>query len=231
MARLHPLLKQALPLLPASMPVHLFTRHSVRELATDGFADYRLPLTPAGVAMARSWGADLGRPISCFSSSPVGRCVDTAKAMMEGGIEAGLLETPLEIERSMVLVEPGCYVEDVARVGPHFLKMGALNFINRHLNEGMDGLLSPHDGRKKLLNFMREREPQPGALAVHVSHDTILIAFVASLLGLDQVNEKDWPWMMEGCWLWFDDRELHWIWRGEWQRRPLDQLFEEPVRP
>jgi broad specificity phosphatase PhoE len=225
MARLHPRLKDALPILPATAPVHLFTRHSVRELAKDGFADYRLPLTVEGVAIARQWGADLGRPVSRFSSSPVGRCVDTAVAMMEGGIEAGLLAEPLEIERSMVLVEPGCYVEDVALVGPHFMKLGALRFINHHLSEGLEGLLSPEAGRQKLLGFLQARQPAPGSLAVHVSHDTILIAFVASLLGMNQVTEQDWPWMMEGIWLWFDERELHWIWRGEWRRRPLDELL------
>jgi broad specificity phosphatase PhoE len=225
MARLHPRLKDALPILPATTPVHLFTRHSVRELAKDGFADYRLPLTEEGIAIARQWGSELGRPVTRFSSSPVGRCVDTASAMMAGGIDAGLLSAPLEIERSMVLVEPGCYVEDVALVGPHFMKLGALRFINHHLSDGLQGLLSPQAGREKLLGFLRARQPEPGSLAVHVSHDTILIAFVASLLGLSEVTEKDWPWMMEGVWLWFDEQELHWVWRGEWRRRHLDELL------
>ena len=228
MARLHPTLKQALSLLPKTQPVHLFTRHSVRELAKDGFADYRLPLTAEGVVMARSWGAGLGRPLSRLSSSPVGRCVDTAQAMMEGALEAGLLAAPVEIERSMMLVEPGCYVEDIAAVGPHFMKLGALRFINHHISDGLEGLLSPEAGRQKLLGFLQARQPEPGALAVHVTHDTIIIAFVASLLGLNQVSEQDWPWMMEGVWLWFDDRELHWIWRGEWHRRSLAELLPTP---
>src|SRR5690606_4981580 len=143
-----------------------------------GFADYRLPLTPEGVAMARDWGAALGRPLFRVSSSPVGRCVDTARAMMVGAVAAGLLEAPLEIERSMTLVEPGCYVQDVAQVGPHFMRLGALRFINQHLREGMAGLLSPQQGRAKLLRFLQERGPAPGSLALHVTHDTIIIAFV-----------------------------------------------------
>jgi hypothetical protein len=43
---------------------------------------------------------------------------------------------------------------------------------------------------------------------------------------LDKISERDWPWMMEGLWLWFDERELHWIWRGEWQRRELQSLLQ-----
>ncbi|PKM22356.1 MAG: histidine phosphatase family protein [Gammaproteobacteria bacterium HGW-Gammaproteobacteria-14] len=225
MARLHPQLKAALPLLPETVPVHLFTRHSVRELAKDGFADYRLPLTPEGVTMARQWGGELGRPIDRLFSSPVGRCVDTAAAMMEGGMAAGLVKAPLTVEQSMTLVEPGCYVEDVQLVGPHFLKLGALGFINQHLCDGLEGLLTPEQGRRKLLNYLRDRQPDAGSLSVHVTHDTIIIAFLAGLFGQQRVSEQDWPWMMEGVWLWFDDHELHWVWRGEWHRRNLDQLI------
>ncbi len=221
MARLHPNLKDALTLLPQQRPVHLFTRHSVRELSPDGFADYRLPLTEEGVNMARAWGAELGRPVAAFYSSPVGRCVDTAAALQQGGREAGLIDQELPIHTCMELVEPGCYVEDINTVGPHFLRMGAVAFINHHLREGMQGLLSPRDGKRKLIQYLRMRDPQPGALAVHVTHDTILMAFVASLLGLQQVDDKDWPWMMEGLWLWLDEQHMHWVWRGEQGRESL----------
>jgi len=221
MARLHPNLKDALALLPQQHPVHLFTRHSVRELSPDGFADYRLPLTPEGVRMAQGWGAELGRPVSAFYSSPVGRCVDTAAALQLGGREAGLINAELPIETCMELVEPGCYVQDINLVGPQFFKMGAVAFINHHLSGGMEGLLSPQDGKSKLIQYLRQRDPQPGELAVHVTHDTILMAFVASLLGMPQVCEQDWPWMMEGLWLWLDDQHLHWVWRGAQGREEL----------
>ena len=215
MARLHPTLQPALDLLPDDQPLHLFTRHSVRELASNGFADYRLPLTEEGVRMAEAWGSELRHPMSAFYSSPVGRCVDTAIALRTGGLRAGLASHELPIEKRMELVEPGCYVEDINSVGPAFLRMGAVAFINHHLSDGMPGLLTPEAGQEKLVRYLAARSPAPGTLAVHVTHDTILMAFVASLLGLSQVDEKDWPWMMEGLWLWFDDTALHWIWRGE----------------
>lgn len=215
MARLHPNLKDALALLPTERPVHLLTRHSVRELSPDGFADYRLPLTEEGVRMAEDWGGELGRPISAFYSSPVGRCVDTATALQAGGLGAGLIEDALPVTTCLELVEPGCYVEDIRLVGPHFLRMGAVPFINFHLSEGMEGLLTPEQGKRKLIQYLEARNPLPGQLAVHVTHDTILMAFVASLLGLREVSEKDWPWMMEGLWLWQEEHALHWIWRGQ----------------
>lgn len=215
MARLHPRLQDALPLLPIDRPVHLLTRHSVRELAKNGFADYRLPLTPEGVAMARDWGRQLPRPVAAFHSSPVGRCVDTALAMYEGGRERGLAGHDLEVRHETVLVEPGCYVEDIMRVGPLFFELGAVGFINRHLQGDLAGVLEPEAGLYKLGQYLREREPGGGELAVHVTHDTILAAFMAGLAGREQISEADWPWMMEGAWLWFEDERLHWVWRGE----------------
>lgn len=214
MARLHPQLESGLALLPDDRPLHLLTRHSVRELARNGFADYRLPLTAEGVRLAREWGARLPKPVASWHSSPVGRCVDTARALAEGAGEPDASSEP-EIEQVMSLVEPGCYVEDISRVGPLFLKLGAMGFLNRHLQEEVDGLLTPAQGRIKILDYLRQREPPVGQLAVHVTHDTILMAFIAELQGLAEIDEQHWPWMMEGVWLWFEENTLHWVWRGE----------------
>ncbi|MEQ9507797.1 MAG: histidine phosphatase family protein [Alloalcanivorax xenomutans] len=221
MARLHPRLLHALNLLPSDRPVHLLTRHSVRELAKNGFADYRLPLTPEGIELARDWGGQLARPVSAFYSSPVGRCVDTAKAMAEGALRAGLIDRPMDVLTDNTLVEPGCYVQDMNRVGPTFLKMGAMRFLNRHLQNPFEGMLSPADGCAKLAGYLRDREPGRGELAVHVTHDTILAVLVAELEGRRSINQDDWPWMMEGLWVWFQDGGMHWVWRGERGHRPL----------
>ena len=215
MARLHPQLEPGLALLPSDRPLHLLTRHSVRELAKNGFADYRLPLTPEGIRLAREWGQRLPLRLASLHSSPVGRCMDTARALAEGAGKAGLHQGEVQVEQVMALVEPGCYVEDIGRIGPLFLKLGAIGFLNRHLRDNLEGLLTPSQGRSKLLGYMRERQPPAGQLAVHVTHDTILMAFVADLLGLDQVDDGHWPWMMEGAWLWFEDASVHWVWRGK----------------
>lgn len=212
MARLHPSLADALPLLPQDRPVHLFTRHSVREKSPQGFADYRLPLTAEGVTLAKNWASQLQRPVRAFYSSPVNRCVDTARAMAETCISAKDELPP--IETTHLLVEPGCYVVDISLAGPVFMKQGAMGFLNHHLSAGVEGVLSPQQGQQKLVAHFRERDAQAGELVVHVTHDTILAAFMASLLGLKHLTSSDWPWMMEGAWLWFADDHLHWIWRG-----------------
>ena len=51
-----------------------------------------------------------------------------------------------------------------------------------------------------------------GSLTVHVTHDTILAAFIYHLIGRDHLREQDWPWMLEGAWLWFEEPDtVCWI--------------------
>lgn len=220
MASLHPAQQTGLDFLPADRPLLLLTRHSVRELAPNGVASYDLPLTAEGIALAEDWGRQLDRPVHAFHSSPVGRCVDTARAMARG---AGL---ELPVQTTMTLVEPGCYVHGLHHVGPLFLQLGPLAFANRHFSETLPGILSPAAGAAKLLRHLQATQGPAGSLTVHVTHDTILAAFIYHLLARREIAQDDWPWMMEGAWLWFDaDHTLHWVWRGEPGRHSLPVLL------
>lgn len=222
MATLHPFQHSGLELAPANSSLILLTRHSVREFAPNGIAGYDLPLTAEGVALAESWGGQLLRPLHAFHSSPVGRCMDTARAMMRG---AGLT---MDIQPSMNLVEPGCYVHKVHEVGPLFLELGPLAFANRHLSENLPGILNPAEGAAKISRYLQAHQGPVGSLTVHVTHDTILAAFVYYLMNRQQISEEDWPWMMEGVWLWFDaDNALHWVWRGQPGSRALPSLLSD----
>jgi broad specificity phosphatase PhoE len=207
--RLHPALLPSLDRLPDHVPVALLTRHSIREESENRFATYELPLTPEGVALAKAWGERLSRPIAGLYSSPVGRCVATAEAIAEG---AGIA---LPIHTRTTLVEPGSYVQDIGMVGGLFFKLGPIGFANKHLRNEVRGVLSPQDGARQLLNYLRQHQGDPGSLAVHVTHDTILAAFIYYLRGENQLENDHWPWMMEGAFLWFDDDAAHWLWRGE----------------
>ncbi len=207
--RLHPALLPSLAELPADLPVALLTRHSIREEPANRFATYDVPLTPEGVALAQAWGELLPRPLARLYSSPVGRCVATAEAMAMG---AGLA---LPVETCSALVEPGSYVQDMHQVGGLFFKLGPLGFANKHLRNEVRGVLSPQEGARRLLQHLQQGLGDPGTLAVHVTHDTILAAFIYFLRGQKELEQSHWPWMMEGAFLWFDDDMAHWLWRGE----------------
>lgn len=217
MAALHPDMAPAMALLPTDRPLLLFTRHSVRESAPNGIAGYDLPLTAEGIRLAEDWGGQLPRPLHSLHSSPVGRCVDTATALARGAGRPGL-----DVRTSLTLVEPGCYVHAVGQVGPLFLQLGPLAFANRHFRESLRGILTPEQGGAKLLRHLQESQGPVGTLTVHVTHDTILAAFIYHLMGREQLHEDDWPWMLEGAWLWFEDADtVCWIWRGAPGRRNI----------
>lgn len=218
MKELHPDLPAAPARLPPDLPVALLTRHSLREEAHNAVPGYSVPLTPAGIELARAWGARLGRPLHRVLSSPVGRCVDTATAMMAG---AG---GQLPVQTDLRLVEPGCYVQDMRPVGRLFLELGPVQFANRHFSMPLPGVLSPQAGARRLLGLLQEHQGPPGSLSLFVTHDTILAAFIYTLAGRGGIDEADWPWMMEGAFLWFRDGRVHWLWRGREQARALADL-------
>ncbi|PCJ22195.1 MAG: histidine phosphatase family protein [Gammaproteobacteria bacterium] len=209
MRKLHPSLMGSVHKLPDGVPITLFTRHSLRELPNEAIVSYTLPLTEAGVTLANEWGGNLMRPIASVHSSPVGRCIDTGKAMLEGAKQA------LDININPLLTEPGCYVQDMSKVGKQFVSLGPVDFIDRHFNEPWEGLLPLEDGCAVLLRHFYEAQGMANTLTIHVTHDTILAAFIYHLMGCSHVDQNAWPWMLEGAFLWFDQKKVHWIWRGE----------------
>lgn len=221
---------QSVKLLPKDERLILFTRHSLREPSDkNGFASSALPLTPKGRVLATAWGRWLATHLDYSMdvdsiSSPIQRCIDTALLMQEG---AGISR---QVAHQSLLVEPGSLVVEPEQVGEIFKQIGALNFINRFLASDLQGTKLPNQGGVDILRLFYEHQPQHGHLLLAVSHDTLLSAFLAVVMGVKQIEWNDWPKMMEGTFLWFDDKpfeqaKLHFIWRGVEYQRPLVQLL------
>ncbi len=216
--KLHPRMLDALAMLPEHLPVALLARHSIREQPQNGFAGYDVPLTEEGLALAAWLGRNLGsqRELHSFHSSPVPRCMDTARAMANG---AQIDE--VVIHSSSLLVEPGSYVLDIEKVAGLFFKLGPVAFASKHLKNEVRGLKPPGLGVSEILESLRASLGEAGSLSVHVTHDTILASFIYHLVGIDELEQDHWPWMMEGAFLWFQSGKVHWIWRGESGARDL----------
>lgn len=218
-------------LLPTDKRLILFTRHSLRERSDgNGFASYQLPLTPKGRVLARSWGRWLAGHLPYSMdvdsiSSPIGRCIDTAQLMQEG---AGLQR---DIMHQSLLVEPGSLVTHPEVASAVFKEVGVLNFINRFLAGNLEGTKNAYQGGLDILSLFYQHQPQQGHLMLAVSHDTLLSAFLAVMLDVPKIDWNDWPKMMEGVFLWFDDApfdqaDAYLVWRGEVYVRPISSLLE-----
>lgn len=215
---LHPKQKDALGLLPSESGVVLLTRHSVREQADNARPGFDIPLTPEGIALALQWGAALDRPIHQVYSSHSPRCVHTGEAMLEG---AGVT-LPVEIHEK--LCEPGCYVSNMTVAGPSFIALGPVDFVSGTLRNEVDGMFTTRQGTGDFLQMLRRAQPEESGLTVCVTHDTILGTLVYDLENKRQLDDDDWPWMLEGVFLWFDDSFVHWVWRGRRCRRKVADL-------
>lgn len=131
----------------------------------------------------------------------------------------------LPIHTHPLLVEPGCFVRDLRQVGPLFLRMGPVGFVSRQLSgEPLEGLLPPAEGTARILGLAREQAGPPGSCSLLVTHDTILAAVVHTLREVAGIADEDWPWMMEGIFLWFAEDQVHWLWRGERGCRVLGKM-------
>ncbi|MCG8670751.1 MAG: histidine phosphatase family protein [Pseudomonadales bacterium] len=205
---LHPELLDGFESLPDDVPVAFLTRHSIREQPQNGFASYDVPLTQEGVDLAVALGRHISRPVHRVFSSPVQRCIDTAQALLDGQ------GANVDIEKAGHLVEPGSYVQDIEKVAGLFFKLGPVDFANKHLRGEVRGVLSPEEGTRQILQHLKSTQGPANSLNLHVTHDTILAAFVYSLLGMSEIEETHWPWMMEGAYVWFRDKSVHWVWRG-----------------
>lgn len=207
-------------LLPANKRLILFTRHSLRFRSDgNGFASSELALTNKGIVLAKAWGRWLTNNLAYSLdvpsiSSPIQRCIDTAKLMQEG---AGVNK---EVTAQSLLVEPGSLVVDSIAAQKAFKEIGALNFINRFLDDDLTCTKNACQGGLDILTLLYENQPNTGSLALAVSHDTLLAAFLGVMLGLKNIDWNDWPKMMEGTFLWFDDKpfneaSVNLVWRGQ----------------
>ena len=218
-------------LLPENKRLILFTRHSLRERSDgQGFASYQLPLTSKGRVLAKSWGRWLANhlPYSLDTdsiSSPIGRCIDTARLMQEG---ANLKRAVIH---QSLLVEPGSLVTDPKTVSTIFKEIGVLNFINRFLQGDLEGTKNAYQGGLDILSLFYQHQPEQGHLMLAVSHDTLLSAFLAVMFDIPKIDWNDWPKMMEGVFLWFDDKPFaqanaYFVWRGKVYTRAIGNLLE-----
>ncbi len=149
------------------------------------------------------------RPEVGVITSPVPRCVETAKAILRGGgfgREAAL---------DWRLGDPGPFVVDTETSGALFLETGILEIARRQISDVKPptGMRATSDGVGLLLDLTAKELGNSGRLNVYVTHDAILAVLVAYLYGLS-VDEIYWPGYLDGMIMWRSSEKLHFAWRG-----------------
>lgn len=229
MNAIHPLpvsLIEGLAAIPAHAPVALLLRHSVRPPLPEDGAGLDLALTPRGFEMAHTLGVQLGKRLQTLRTSPVQRCQQTAEAMREG---AGV---SLPVEDDPMLGGLGAFLVDSSAAWKTFQERGHVAIMEHLVRDGspLPGFAAADQAMRGLVEHMLQAAGEAGGLHVHITHDLFLAVTAARALGVE-LEEDDWPDMLEGAFFWRVGDRLHVRYRNFETSRPWPPTFADDTPP
>ena len=196
---------------PAQADASLVLRHAEREDIPAGTFGVDAPLTARGIESAEGLGATLSRIRSRIgvATSPVPRCVSTAKAILRGG------GRPEELVLDWRLGDPGPFVIDVESAGALFLEIGILEIVKRQLCDAKPpaGMRPTAEGVDLLLELTSSRLRHGGRLNVYVTMTPYWRCWSRTFTGCG-VDDIRWPGYLDGLLMWRNGERLHLAWRG-----------------
>ncbi|MBM3856145.1 MAG: histidine phosphatase family protein [Verrucomicrobia bacterium] len=176
----------------------VFLRHGEREsVPSHEFPRHDAPLTDDGKRAAESLGMQFGARLGSVRSSPVPRCVETARALLVG---AGKPAAPHE---DRLLGDPGAFVLDGDRAMATLVDLG-FHPAAKRLGEGerLPGFVDPDAASRQMLALaVSLLVGGPPGVHVLVTHDLILSTLVARVWGR-ALAEAEWPGYLHGAALW-----------------------------
>ncbi|MCA9527786.1 MAG: histidine phosphatase family protein [Myxococcales bacterium] len=192
-----PSLLQQLQRTPKDRAVVMLVRHSVREALPPGDVGNAVPITDAGRGLALELGRLLRGRLRTLETSPVLRCVQTAQAIAEGAGE------DLTIRENRLLGEPGAFVLDGGRAWANWERLGHEGVVQALVSEtsALPGMARPDEAARFLVRSMLTAAADQPGLHLFVTHDLLVTATAARLLGRP-LGLDEWPWFLEAACFW-----------------------------
>lgn len=203
-----PSLLRLLDQAPVDRAVVVLLRHSVRGHLSAGDVGYSLPITDVGHQLALELGGLLRNRLRTLHSSPLVRCLQTAEALAEG---AG---ADVAVVPNRLLGDPGVFVVDGRRAWANWELLGHEG-VMRHLvteAEALSGMARPDEAARFLVQSMLAVATGDPGVHVFVTHDSLVMATAARLLG-SRLGLESWPWYLEGAFFWATERGVHCAYR------------------
>lgn len=194
----------------SDVPVALVVRHAHCQPAQPATLGNEVPISCRGAQEARVLGGQLrARHLTALMSSPLPRCMQTARCLAEGA------EWDQRLMPNTLLGHPGAFVSDAEQAGPCFLEHGPEEIVRRLLRgEPLPGLRPIADGVALLMDLILPKGPPPGGTRVFVTHDSVLAPLVLHLLGR-YLGPGDWPEFLDYVAVCRESGGLAVAWRGE----------------
>lgn len=168
----------------------LIVRHAERPEISKGSIGNDISITEDGVSQTKLFARNLKETVVSIKSSPVLRCMQTAKIISET-----LQLTPEAITTSKLLGDPGFLISDASLAWKSWCKKGS-EVVNQHLLTGSEtwpGFYDFHSATSNMVNQIKNEliNTDTGTI-IWVTHDTILAALASRVLP-EPLTIADWP--------------------------------------
>lgn len=187
---------------PEDRPVAVLLRHSVRDEIPPGADGDDVPITDAGVRIARGLGEQIGDRLAGIRASPLRRCIQTGEAIREtAGVDC-------RIAGDTMLGGPGAYVADAEQSETAIDELGAREVMRRLVDgDEMPGWHHGLSATRRLAGHMIAHSNSDRGLHLFVSH-RLLVAVSGALALDDELTDEHDPHFLDGLFVWEpDDRE------------------------
>ena len=196
-------------------PMIILLRHAERFQIPRKTSGSDVQLTATGLEDSKSLGKQLFyQKIGQIFSSPLIRCIDTANNIL-----IGANQNALHIIENTVLGDPGCFVENSELCGKNFTSNGIIKTVLDFVQgKKMPGFRDLQEGAQMMkLNLINNLPLSKEKINLAISHDAIIMAFVANFISWD-FSKENWHNFLEGVILFCKNNQYFLRYKGVTQK-------------
>jgi len=211
------LMEKSAKLCPSGQNIKLLIRHSIRQDKETEEAQ----LTREGRKIAERLGKSFNSGLGSISSSYSRRCIDTCQEIING-YNSGYIKYEADILKTEMLQCPHIKKENKAEADLTWKKLGMEGVFDCFSkNTDMPGFYNLETSSKRLIDYVLETGNQNNTVDLFCTHDFQLAMLLLFFNGdshsykQDLFKNDNWPFMLEGMFIWKHDNKINIAWRGK----------------
>jgi broad specificity phosphatase PhoE len=216
-------MEESAKLCPDNRNIKLLIRHSIRQEIRDDASVKEIEnaqLTREGKKMAERFGDALTMDIGTISSSYSQRCIDTCHEIING-FNKNQIRYNHDIIKTKILQSPHC--KNIPEEHETWEKLGIEGIFDCFAkNIDALGFYDLETSVSHIINYVFETGNKNNTVDIFCTHD-FQIAMLLLFYNKNRYEYKqalfdktgNWPFMLEGLFLWGNKNSYNVLWRGE----------------
>jgi broad specificity phosphatase PhoE len=216
-------MEESAKLCPNDQNIKLLVRHSIRQEIMEGASIEEIEnaqLTREGKKMAERFGESLNMDIGTISSSYSRRCIDTCHEIINGS-NKDHVKYNHNIFKTKMLQSPHC--KNIPEEHETWEKLGIEGIFDCFAkNIEALGFYDLETSVSRIINYIFETGNKDNTVDIFCTHDfqiaMLLLFFNEKRYEYKQIlfnGSDNWPFMLEGMFLWGNKSNFNALWRGE----------------